>query len=120
MKDIKDYIHFHIGGKCMYKRSDWKDWFGPEVINHGMLIELVGGALEIKPILRPVSDMSEEEKHTLFTIMYGTINAFCAVRLRFDVKLDSLSVECFPYMLSRHFDIFGLIPAGLAIDKTKM
>jgi hypothetical protein len=29
-------------------------------------------------------------------------------------------VSIVPYLLSKHFDLFGLIDAGLAIDKTKI
>lgn len=32
---------------------------------------------------------------------------------------DCLDGESIRYLLSKHFDLFGLIDAGLAIDKTK-
>lgn len=57
----------------------------------------------IKPFLRPVSNMTQEESHR----WNNGANSYQSYAAR--VK----------YLLDRHIDLFGLIEAGLAIDKTK-
>ena len=65
----------------------------------------------IKPILRPLSDMTEEEmreKHEAYLSACKSLGL-----LAHGTAADTR------YLLSHHFDLFGWIPAGLAIDKTK-
>jgi hypothetical protein len=61
----------------------------------------------IKPILRPLSDMTGEEKSQSGIIYKGS-------------GVLETHFESMRYLLSKHFDLFGLIEAGLAIDKTKL
>jgi hypothetical protein len=74
--------------------------------NFGVSIRL------IKPILRPLSDMTEEESKEIG--FWGVWH---------DVEFNALawddvhwSPEDFRILLSHHFDLFNLIPEGLAID----
>jgi len=99
-----------------------------------------GGKFWIKPILRPLSDLTKEievngekfvpskilENQYLSTSFWGT-NSIGSGILGVDGKMKNLCFidneiigEC-PYMiyeklLSWHFDIYGLIENGLAID----
>lgn len=66
----------------------------------------------LNPLLRPLSSMTEEEKIELFALRENEAQLFPAI-------ITGLS-ECFRWLLSHHFDIFGLIDAGLAIDKTSL
>lgn len=59
---------------------------------------------EIKPILRPLSDLTKEEY----------INLFYENPL--DYKVDELPYKKFTKLLELHFDVFHLIPQGLAVD----
>ena len=64
---------------------------------------------EYKPILRPLSDMTEEEKRVVLapsSIIHDEHS---------EAKAMALSTN---YMLSRHFDLFDLIDSGEAIDAT--
>jgi hypothetical protein len=65
-------------------------------------------AFGIKPILRPLSDMTEEEKNE-----YWFLNS---------VKDSKAQCEAINtrYLLSKHFDLFNLIPSGQAINKTTL
>ena len=85
----------------------------------------------IKPILRPLSDMTEDEalfcEKELFndgeipTSQQAEV-AKIAIRDHFGTpKLASWRIGLLitRYLLSSHFDLFGWIDAGLAIDKTK-
>lgn len=88
---------------------------------------------EVELILRPLSDMTKEEAKEIAAVYTGyTINW---VHIKdgqiifnyyegdevqenvFDIGYSN--PEGFLYMLSRGFDLFGLIDAGLAIDKAK-
>ena len=64
--------------------------------------------LEFKPILRPLSDLTDIEVEKL---EYGYINSIIE-------KLKSKEIELivYEYLVKNHFDVFGLIEKGLAID----
>lgn len=67
---------------------------------------------DVRPILRPLSDMTadESEQHRRLMVPPTPVH----------LHLLSESSESFRYLLSRHFDLFGWIEKGLAIDKTKI
>lgn len=116
-KNIKDYLHLYLGCEVLVLDLDgqtFKDKI-EDVFDRkhgkGFSIYEFGDCpfddhdeyyQEIKPILRPLSDMTKEEREYV------------------RVKFNHGSAESFIWHLSKHFDLFGLIEAGLAIDKTKM
>ena len=77
----------------------------------------------VKPYLRPMSSMTEKEKEELQNVLisnpispYGELTNKC----------DNLTLHCaygsflvMSYLYSRHFDVLGLIPMGLAIEVTE-
>ena len=73
---------------------------------------------DIKPYLRPISSMTEEEKHEL--LKFGTVNLdresnaidVCCVGFNNHAKVQD-------YLNSIHIDYRGLIPKGLAIEVTE-
>lgn len=72
-------------------------------INH--IVRAVNkGKKQYRPILRPLSDLTKEEYRCLF---YGN---------PLDYKIDELPYKTFIKLLEWHFDVFHLIPQGLAID----
>jgi hypothetical protein len=104
---------------------------------------------EVKLLLRPLSYMTEEEAAFIGELVYGKPDSvkwrvehkgnylniyrkhyFKSITIDYasgdidfydDGELDTSlqQTEIFRYLLSMDFDLFGLIPAGLAIDKTK-
>ena len=115
-KNIKDYLNLYLGCEVMHrnekglleavsKRMNVWDGF----ISFGDFGSWYGMS-EIKPILRPLSDMTDEEKNDFelwsFEIMKEDLN---------QVQRNALKIKWYLY---NHFDLFGLIEAGLAIDKT--
>lgn len=79
-------------------------------------IQIYGAKIEdIKPYLRPMSSMTEEEKKKYNDIVKNTIDFYdCA-------KSEEVSFFITPidYLNSIHVDYRGLIPKGLAIEVTK-
>jgi hypothetical protein len=134
-KNIKDYLHFYLGCECII------NWENPEYEENGKVRKL--DSLRIyemlteypeaicKPILRPLSDMTEEEAKQFYVsdgwgenlenivVTDGGID-FTIARTSGYCIFSRLRPSSFLTLLSKGFDIFGLIDAGLAIDKTKI
>lgn len=62
----------------------------------------------IKPILRPLLNMNEQE----------ALELNCVFPFLDKIHNYEWSATDFVYMLSKHFDLFGLIESGQAIDLT--
>ncbi len=136
-KELKDYLHLYLGCKVEYGYDGTKkigklvgkdDSAGWQVDKLRVLApyQYVRDEL-IKPILRPLSDMTEDEK----VVMHDTLWITKEEDKHYSVshKCTYWHLKCcgrekepevFLYLLSKHFDLFGLIDAGLAIDKTKL
>lgn len=71
-----------------------------------------------KPILRPLSVLSEVgnqmERDCNHTIWYE--NGAWSDSMTDDFSIDWIPKICYEWLIERHFDVFGLIDAGLAID----
>lgn len=137
-KEIKDYLHLYIGCKCHlldYKNGEPKE-FQLTVYNLNYYRDWIS---YIRPILRPLSSMVEGEAKEMAE-MRG-IKKVHFKRFEFDhgndridvlyfnmqrrniewvyIFLKNLTPDQFRFFLSKSFDQFGLIDAGLAIDSTK-
>ena len=94
------------------------------------------GNIEVKPYLRPMSSMTEEEAKEL-SILYDikdilsikitdeyidfeVDDGFCSIDTKIIWYNDIISsIETFDWLNKNHFDYRGLIPMGLAIAVTK-
>lgn len=111
-KEIKDYIHLYLGCEVMVESDNsdsYKDVIEAIVVEESVNLKKTSdyyfegyNDFEIKLLLRPLSDMTDEEAD----ITHGILN-------------DYHTHEATRFLLSKHFDLFNLIPEGLAIDKTK-
>lgn len=131
-------------GSIEYERTGTLCGIRPEDVRQNGLLFIVKTAnsrpqelaykySEAKPILRPLSDMTEEEAEwcakELFCDKNEEPDAFATNRARIAI-MDNFGTPLIAswrisflvsrYLLSKHFDLFGWIPAGLAIDKTKL
>lgn len=125
-KRIEDYLHLHIGceidtpigvvrltgfggGEIFYESIDYSI---VELSSKGQDWDYT----DIKLLLRPLSDMTEEESEEqrkfLFEQNYRTDD--------FIETLPFHNAQEMKWNLSNGFDIFNLIEVGLAIDKTKI
>lgn len=109
MKQLKDYLHLYLpyNLQCLRKGEGDDNYFEMTGMLWDSTEKIWAVYFEIEqndcsvledvfPILRPLSDMTVEEDNHRNT---GFATAF---------------------LLSKHFDIFELIEAGLAIDKTTL
>ncbi len=64
-----------------------------------------------KPILRPLSDMTDEEEKYLRDALISALS---------QEEHQRQVAENFKYLIQKHFDVFGWIKKGLALDKTKL
>lgn len=160
--NIKDYLHLYLG--CEVIITEHWSCAGAFTYKAGEVLKLTPGLLELmhnthnsvqaSPLLRPLSDMTEEELREAMTICYRSVYSsepsFDSIEMVEDesggglkatehpewaygltITLDGpmfsangrfLNIPVFDvtrYLLSRGFDLFGLIDAGLALDKTK-
>ena len=82
------------------KDNRCNDYDADDILN-----ELSDGCIDIKPYLRPMSSMTEVEKH-----IYDTMTRGYTVHQQ---------TSLFDWLNAHHFDYRGLIPMGLAIAVTK-
>jgi hypothetical protein len=80
---------------------------------------------EVKPYLKPLSSMTEEEEEIRIKlgIWRGSqTDGYAVTRISPDVP-ECYNSQAFQnalkFLLREHFDIFGLIPKGLAIEVTE-
>lgn len=135
--EIKDYLHFYIGCDCICDNGV----IVRRRITPELLVKESNGFAELKPILRKLSDMTEEEKEKLFDHLWPTGLWGIAWSGKIDVidhildlqdhwsdlgerVQNILSIKAMSAMLNwlrkNSFDADELIPAGLAIDKTSL
>lgn len=119
--NIKDYLHLYIG--CEVDTNVQGQYIHPygcikieelTVENLFIILERMRFNEEYycKPILLPLSDMTEEESRE-----HDQIEMVKVKTLDGTIVHDANAVA---WLLSKHFDLFGLIDAGLAIDKTTL
>lgn len=124
-KDIKDFLHLYYGQKvkakyeynmgdfCFTKGGEWQMTL--EELRHFLGCREV----PVKLLLRPLSGMTKKEFEYKNSIcFYQELPAKTEDGKSAAVIHDS--PQSFLWMLKQGFDLFGLIEAGLAIDKTTL
>jgi hypothetical protein len=106
-------LAIYLGAQCEVAYTpggfEYYDNGGIYLISGGLINEYGKGAAAVKPILRPLSDMTEPEG---IEVQYMVDQMGVGYNATHGAQITR-------YLLSRHFDLFGWIEAGLAIDKTK-
>lgn len=143
-KDSKDYLHYYVGCKFIMKITG-SDKFTAEMrFGYEALCATFSGKRDelIEPILllRPLSDMTEDEAIEVARVSEWPPhfrnpkverNKYNDLIVTWDGMTEGgetvnatgdmfYCAEQFTYLLSKHFDLFGLIEDNLAIDKTKL
>jgi hypothetical protein len=145
-KDLQSHLHLYIGCEVyVFPDSTLSDgWLKMKVAEmpdlqykYTLSIDNYHHTIEraYKPILRPLSSMAEEEAVEIYDKLYPhvgdsqtntkkafIIQQYCFGKGMYDENYQRLSdsLAYFPLLLSMGFDLFELIPAGLAIDKNTL
>jgi hypothetical protein len=121
-KKIEDYLHLYLG--CRIKSKGGKLGDLVSVSTDGMSIVVYDkdkindprglciNSEWLLPILRPLSDMTEQEAYDLERLGHE-----CVIS---KVSTYQFYAERTKYILSKHFDLFGLIEAGLAVNAAEL
>lgn len=135
MRDVKEFLHLYLGGDNplgFQNNFGYVEYLQPGSYEQFRDAGILGG----KPILRPLSDMTEEEKVMLCCmnldppwqpghIIQTNEDDIAAMRI-FDMQGDSKSLyipkkriepKNFLWLLSKHFDLFNLHEDGLCLYK---
>lgn len=130
-KNIKDYLPFYLGCDVIGQYDGDRKGYLTGVINGGVGCEIqffeedginvfeepeYNTPDEVQLVLRPLSDMTDEEKS------WAILNMPYKTQKSEDLFNHILyeDAEVVRKLLSKHFDLFGLIESGLAIDKTTL
>ncbi len=118
MKNIAEYLPYYIGQQATVKFRLGTLIRSPKVeettINAHHL-EAISCYEYIKPHLRKLKDMTEEERKELFDLFMNKIPKGLSIYL-FE-KSETWAAIQTHYLIKQGFDLFGLIDEGLAIDK---
>jgi len=118
-KELKDYLHLYLGCEVIINNALYENRI--DTLAYMNSLGDCGGNMyewlvkECQPILRPLSDLTDEERNNAVLPMNYGIYALPDG----EEKLRQ-SAEITKYLLSKHFDLFKLIEEGLAADKTKL
>ena len=129
---IADYLKYYIGAPCSFG-SEANGWIAVLDDVGGCSVKLNGvpkleyvSQDDVRPILRKLKDMTEEDAKGLLSLInpsaiYNSHNELAVYYSAPGVSsgyypFDYGYPKQFHYLLSRGYDIFGLIPAGIAID----
>ena len=121
LKDLCARVHYN---NTRFKIGDYSDYkligivitdehpIKVEVIENGISYKVEVSAVSVKPYLRPMSSMTEEEE-----IEYDA--TFVTIKMS-DGHYDStMTYKSFDWLNAHHFDYRGLIEKGLAIEVTE-
>ncbi len=136
-KELKDYlhlypevyVHFNDEKEKVSTYGEFKSAFITGLFQNpagaGMMAQLFVDdweepldvmVTEFKPVLRPLSGMTEQEYDEIAAMQNDQLFTVMKPEFEFDIRIDTANTVY--YLLSKHFDLFGLIDAGLAINKT--
>jgi len=141
MKELKDYLHLYLGCNVRH-RGTWNSMYVLSGVFSDGSCKIydalapkhtsIVSSESLRPILRHLSDMKEEEWKSIMNefsidvvlaynsyIRWGDKPKHILI-LENRLQTNKLSFNDGMILLRKHFDLFGLIEAGLAIDKTKM
>ena len=131
-KKLKDYLHLYLGCDCIADGITFK-LNGVQLTDTGTLaydgtmIDFINQCwwvenADFKMILRSLESMTEEEALECWKLTHRMENELIQINgwqvvdyYRRETNFYE-AVE-FHYLLSKHFDLFGLIDAGIAIEK---
>lgn len=125
-KDLSARLPYHVKVKIWLKDGTTEE--GALDLEHNYADVLLNvfyynKIKDIKPYLRPISSMTEEEERKRFDLGIWKSNLYDGQVIGIFQDITHHSPQNFQsaliWLLQNHFDIFGLIPKGLAIEVTE-
>lgn len=135
VKSLHNYLHLYLGQKCRCKYPYSSDAEKIVTITPVNLHELLNEVEYCYPVLRSVDSLTAPEFEE-FKIVLGYPNKNATLTtvnkeyieytytkskqyngLKSHILFTKISPEAVRFLLAKGFDIFGLIDAGIAIDK---
>jgi len=128
-KKIEDYAPLYMGCNISTREEQFNSPglkligisdMGFQVRDEGIKLSYYVSPNDCKLILRPLSDMTDEEKKVIDWDMAGSMDHHCS-RALIDNDYYALDIREYPqiflYLLSKGFDLFNLIESKLATTK---
>ena len=113
-KDLCGRLPYHV----VFRYSDGKNYTLDSIDNNG----IINGGFpisECRPYLRPMSTMTEDERREWHSRMITeTFEQYPCSAAPMPITENFPTAESFDWLKEKHFDYYGLIPEGLAIDMT--
>lgn len=105
--------------KCVYSASRGITHWNKLILNIDTITKLINNEYDdIKPYLRPMESMTEEEKEEYEKLCILIPTQFDSDLQKYDYYTTD-SMESFDWLLKNHFDVRDLIEKGLAIAVTE-
>lgn len=127
-KKIDDYLHLYLGCKVLINNAKYEN--REDTLTYINNLGDCGGneydwlSKDCTLVLRPLFSMTETERLQLaaFERVWPFENILPKILVSHILQLhhSQKSIEITKWLLDRHFDLFSLIPAGLAIDSTTL
>lgn len=118
LKDICARLPYHV--RCKIWLTDGTTEEGPlDLDNYADVLQdafYYNKIKYIKPYLRPMSSMTEEEEEEYWNIINSKSPEMPVGEIPSIETISQCSVIVLDWLLSKGFDIRGLIPRGLAIE----
>lgn len=138
-KELKDYLHLYLGCECILDDHNTGILIGFDSQLHNKEVEMVCYTIwdkkdddwmvynddssfeRIKPILRPLSDMTEDEFYEFKSFADNDCSKMIHIKNVKDITTNLFhEFEASRFLLSKHFDLFGLIDSGLAVNAAEI
>lgn len=121
-KKIEDYLHLYLGCKVVVEDRVVAKFLQYDFNEKVCSVDFDNGrdysyytTNHIKPILRPLSSITHDEDAAAWNIWNEDFVR--AMGINCGTAYEAGKIK---YLLSRDFDLFGLIEAGLALDQSKV
>ena len=107
LKHLAPYLPYNVNVKVIHRNRNYKINSTKQLSNQLYSDYFLKSNTIFKPILRPLCDLQNKE--------HENRKVDCEYIIEADIDID-LSYYEWCYLLENHFDVFGLIKKGLAID----
>lgn len=113
-----EQVPLEVNGIAYSDSSNPPDWQYEFIVNDELMFAMINEKKHFKPILRPLSDLTEDKFKNVIFKLQKVNNDVTMLFVDFDYK--ELSVWEYEFLLENHFDVFGLIEKDLAIDMNSL